>query len=99
MVHFSTGRLVKESEFISIDFLLFCHLSLGSKLALGSTCLIAGLARIHLFDGFPSKINKFSKGPSIKDISPEGEGGGYPKRRSGEMGGRDPVSGKGDIFS
>ena len=27
------------------------------------------------------------KGPSIKDVSPEGEGGGTLKRRHGEMGG------------
>ena len=38
------------------------------------------------------------KGPSIKDVSPEGEGGGYPKRRRKEMGGRDPVLSKGDVF-
>ena len=31
-------------------------------------------------------VEEFHKGPSIKDVSPEGEGGGTPKRRREEMG-------------
>ena len=38
------------------------------------------------------------KGLSIKEVYPEGEGGGYPKKETWEDGGRDPVLGKGDVF-
>ena len=40
---------------------------------------------------------KFGKGPSIKDVFPEGEGDGYPKKETWGDGGRDPVLGKGDV--
>ena len=40
----------------------------------------------------------FSKGPSIKDVSPKGEGGGYPKKETLGDGGRDPLWSKGDVF-
>ena len=34
---------------------------------------------------------KYDKGPSIKDVSPEGEGGGYPQKETLGDGGRDPL--------
>ena len=38
------------------------------------------------------------KGPSIKDVFPEGEGGGYPKKETLGDGGRDLLWSKGDVF-
>ena len=42
--------------------------------------------------------NLINKGPSIKDVSPKGEGGGYPQKETLGDGGRDPLWSKGDIF-
>ena len=37
-------------------------------------------------------------GPSIKDVSPEGEGGGYPQKQMLGDGRRDRIYAKGDVF-
>ena len=38
-----------------------------------------------------------SKGLSINDVTPKGEGGGTPKRWHGVTGGRDPIFSRGDV--
>jgi hypothetical protein len=45
-----------------------------------------------------SGFRLFDKGPSINDVSLEGEGGGTPqKEMKGDIG-RDPVFSRGDVF-
>ena len=36
----------------------------------------------YTFSEFKTKITPQTKGPSIKDVSPEGEGGGYPQKET-----------------
>ena len=37
------------------------------------------------------------KGPSINDVTPRGEGGGYPQKVTWGDRGRDPVFSRGDV--
>ena len=55
---------------------------------------------MNIFGFFPkfTLVEFWTKGPSINDVSSEGEGGGTPqKKMKGDIG-RDPVFSRGDIF-
>ena len=43
------------------------------------------------------KTISFTKGPSINDVTSEGEGGGDPQKVTRGDKGRDPILGRGDI--
>ena len=51
-------------------------------------------ANKHLQEEYTMKWINLPLGPSIKDVSPEGEGGGYPKKETLGDGGRIPVEGQ-----
>ena len=48
-------------------------------------------ANKHLQEEYTMKWINLPLGPSIKDVSPEGEGGDYPQKETWGDGGRDPV--------
>ena len=43
------------------------------------------------------ELLKNTKGPSINDVTPRGEGGGYPQKVTWGDRGRDPVFSRGDV--